>query len=253
MSKKSPAPRESPGYQPKATSSRSAYALIAAGVVVAALVIGGFVWNATKSYPPVDDAVLAQNAAIIVGGTPTPENPIATVDVFEDPACPHCREMEVQSGNALAAAAQAGQLRIRYHLLTFMDSSSPSGDYSSRAAGAILCVARNGDDLQVFTRLHGDLFAQAPTGEADSDLTNTQMAELAGRSGANEATRQCIADGALVGEAVEMGKTSSVQLANSNDGNVATPTVLVAGEQVPGILDGDAWVAQIIAEGAPTP
>ncbi len=252
MSKKSSAPRENPGYQPKATSSRSTYALIGAGLLAVALVIGGVVWNATKSHPPVDDAVLAQNAAIIVGGIPTPADPITTVDVFEDAACPHCRDLETQSGAALAAAAQAGQLRIRYHLLTFMDSASPSGDYSSRSAGAILCVARHGGDLPVFTRLHRELFAQAPATDATGDLTNAQMAELAGQAGADAAIRQCIADGALVGEAVEMGKTSSVQLANSNDGNVATPTVLVAGEQVPGILDGDEWVATIIAEGAPT-
>lgn len=225
--------------------------LIGVGVVVAALIIGGLVYSANKSYPPVDDAVLAENAAIVVGGTPTPEDPITTVDIFEDLGCPHCRDMETQSGYALNAAAQAGKLRIRYHMLTFMNSSSPSGDYSSRGAGAVLCVARNGGELKVFHRLHSELFAMAPSQDSGSDLTNQQMADIAAQAGANDATRQCIVDGALVGEAVEMGKTSSVQLANSNDGNVATPTVLVAGEQVTGILDGDAWVAKVIDEGAP--
>ncbi len=245
MSKKpAPAPKENPDYTPRAASNTSTYLLAGIGVLVLAAVIGGFLWNANKSYPPVDDKVLAENASFIVGERTAP----VTVDVFEDFACPHCRDFEERSGNSLAAATQAGQLRVRYHLLTFLDSRSPSGDYSSRGAGAILCVARHGD-VRVFQRLHSDLFAKAPGQDAQSDLTNEQMAELAVAAGANEDTRRCIADGAAVADAQEMAKTSEKQLANSNDGQVATPTVLVAGEQVEGIMDDDAWVARLIDTG----
>ncbi|GAC56307.1 hypothetical protein GOHSU_04_01770 [Gordonia hirsuta DSM 44140 = NBRC 16056] len=244
MSKKTPVTRENPDYQPRATSSRSAYVLIGVGVAVIALIVGGLVWNANKEYPDVEDAVLAENAAFIVGERTAP----ITVDVFEDFTCPHCREFEEQSGHALSAAAQAGELRVRYHLLTFMDDQSPSDSYSSRGAGAVLCAARH-DDRQVFTRLHAALFAQAPGPDSNGDLTNAQMAELAGTVGADQQTRDCIAEGALVSQAQEMGRTSQQQLYNSNKGRVATPTVLVAGEPVSGILDGDGWVATLIAGG----
>lgn len=242
--KSAPPPRENPNYEPKATSSRVTYLLGAVGVLVVGLIVGGVLWNANKSWPPVDDTVLAENAAFIVGDRTAP----TTVDVFEDFTCGHCREFEQHSGNALAAAAQAGQLRVRYHLLTFMDSQSPSGSYSSRGAGAVLCAARH-DDVKVFTRLHSDLFANAPRPGDDTDLSNAQMAELAAQAGAGEQTRQCIADGALVSQAQEMADQSRTQLQNSNEGKVATPTVLVAGEQVDGIGDGDAWVHKLITEG----
>ncbi|GAA3958429.1 DsbA family protein [Gordonia caeni] len=239
--KKAPEPKQAPGYTPKATSSTSTYVLIGVAAVVAALIIGGLVWSNNKSYPPVEDEVLAENASFIVG------NPRAstTVDVFEDLTCPHCKEFEAQSGPALAAAAEAGQLRVRYHLLTFMDDQSPSGSYSSRGAGALLCVARHGD-VQVWNRVHADLFARAG---GDDDPSNAQIAELAGQAGATEEARTCIADGALVAEATEMGEASQQQLSNSNNGQVATPTVLVAGSPVTGILDGDAWVGELITGG----
>ncbi|AVM01380.1 protein-disulfide isomerase [Gordonia iterans] len=249
MSKKNtPAPKENRDYRPRATSSRSTYLLAGIGVLVVALVIGGFVWNANKSYPDVDEKVLAENAAFIVGDPITAR---ATVDVFEDFSCPSCQQFEAQSGSALAAAAQAGQLRIRYHLLTFMDDRSPSGSYSSRAAGAIVCVARHGD-VKVFDRLHSELFAKAPGPDAESDLSNEQIAEIAGQAGANEAARTCIADGAGVDEATEMADQSRQQLSNSNKGKVATPTVLVGGQPVDGIMDGDGWVGDLVTGGAST-
>lgn len=248
MSKKSaPPPKENPNYRPQAASSTPTYLLIGLGLLVAALVIGGFVWNANKTYPPVDDAVLAENASFIVGERTAP----LTVDVFEDFGCSHCKDFEAQSGNAMDAAVSAGKMRVRYHLLTFQDKNSPSGNYSSRAAGAVLCVARNGGDARVFNKLHAELFAKAPGQGADGDLTNAQMAELATTAGANEQVRGCIADGALVGQAIEMGKTSETQLANSNKGQIATPTVLVAGKQVDGIMNGDEWVGKLLAGDRP--
>ncbi|MCK0438228.1 DsbA family protein [Gordonia alkaliphila] len=243
MSKKTPgAPKEIADYQPRATSSRSTYIMIGVAVAVAALIIGGFVWSNTRSYPPVDDKVLAENAAFIVG----PQDAKVTVDVFEDFTCPACKQFEGQSGTALAAAVQAGQLRVRYHLLTFMDEKSPSGDYSSRGAGAILCLARGGDSVQVFNRLHAELFAKAG---GDSDPDNAAIAVMAAQAGASEATQKCIADGAQVDAAKKMADASRTQLANSNEGKVATPTVLVAGEAVEGIMDGDAWIAKLITGG----
>lgn len=216
--------------------------MIGVAVAVAALIIGGLVWSSNRDFPPVEDEVLAENAAFIVGD---PQATI-TVDVFEDFTCPACKEFEGQSGTSLAAAVQAGQLRVRYHLLTFMDEKSPSGDYSSRGAGAILCLARGGDDVAVFNRLHAELFAKAG---GDSDPDNAAIAVMAAQSGASEATQKCIADGAQIDAARAMGEASRQQLGNSNDGRVATPTVLVAGEAIEGINEGNAWIEKLISGG----
>ncbi|WP_298442479.1 thioredoxin domain-containing protein [Gordonia sp. (in: high G+C Gram-positive bacteria)] len=246
MSKKPSPTGQTARHEPRATSSRSTYVLVGAGVLVIVLIVAGVLWRANKKWPPVDEKVLAQNASFIVGDRNAP----TTVDVFEDFGCTHCKTFESTSGPALAAAVQAGSLRVRYHLLMIRDSGS--GGYSSRGAGAVLCVARNGsadggDSAEVFTLLHADLFAKAD-GESGKGPDNAQIADLAAQAGANEATRTCIADGALIGEAKAMAKTSTTQLENSNKGVVATPTVLVAGEPVD-IDDGGRWVQKLVTGG----
>ncbi|WP_372476838.1 DsbA family protein [Gordonia liuliyuniae] len=225
-------------YEPQATSSMTSYILIGVGVVVVVvLVVGGYLWQSNKTYPPVDDKVLAENAAFIVGERTAPE----TIDVFEDFHCPHCKEFEESSGAAIQAKVTEGTVRVRYHMLNFLDGESDSGDFSSRGAAAILCVARN-DDRDAFWKLHSALFANA-----GGDPSNAEIAKLAADAGAGPAAQKCIADGELVDEARSMADESSTQLANSNDGNVATPSVLSAGTQVDGILDGPAWLDELIA------
>ncbi|WP_308192311.1 DsbA family protein [Gordonia zhenghanii] len=225
-------------YEPQATSSRMSYILIGLGVlVVVVVVVGGYLWQSNKTYPPVEDKVLAQNASFIVGERTAPE----TIDVFEDFNCPHCKEFEASSGPAIQAKVTDGTVRVRYHMLNFLDSDSESGDFSSRGAGAILCVARN-DDRDAFWKLHSALFAKS-----GDDPSNAEIAKLAADAGAGPASQKCIADGALVDEARAMADESSTQLENSNDGNVMTPSVLSAGSQVDGIMEGPAWLDDLIA------
>ncbi|MFT3714467.1 MAG: thioredoxin domain-containing protein [Gordonia sp. (in: high G+C Gram-positive bacteria)] len=232
---------DAPDVEPMSVSKRSWIVVGVAVAVVLALVVAGVLWNVHRSYPSTAGTVRAENASFIVGDDRAPK----TVDVFEDFSCPQCRDFEGRSGSTLAAAARAGQLRVRYHLLTLADAVSPSHSYSSRGAGAIACVARSGD-AQVFTRLLKQLFEQAPAHGATEDPSNQQIADLAAASGADTQTRQCIADGAGVDEARTMADTSAKQLKNSNDGDMTTPTVLVGGEQVDSILTGDDWVTDLV-------
>lgn len=235
-------PRENPNYEPQAASNKP-FIFIGLGVlVIAALVIGGFLWANNKTYPPVDDKVLAQNASFIVGDPASSK----TIDVFEDFSCEHCKKFEEQSGAAIRQNVIDGKIRVRYHMLNFLDGNSKSGDYSSRAAGAALCVARN-DDREVFWKLHSQLFEKA-----GDDLNNQQIADLAKSDGASEKSQQCIASGALVGDARTMADASETQLSNSTEGQVATPTVLLAGKQVDNIMDGTAWLDKLIAGAQPT-
>ncbi|MBM7366285.1 DsbA family protein [Gordonia hydrophobica] len=235
-------PRENPDYQPQAAGA-SSYLYLGIGlVVVIALVVGGFIWMNNKSYPPVDDKVLAENASFIVGDRAAP----ITIDIFEDFHCEHCSEFEKQSSAAIRQNVIDGKIRARYHMLNFLDGASDSGDYSSRAAGAALCVARN-DDREVFWKLHSALFERW-----NDDLNNQQIADLAVASGAGPTSRECIASGTLVDEARSMADASKGQLNNSTEGQVATPTVLLAGKQVENITAGTGWLDDIIAGDRPT-
>ncbi|MEE3852870.1 thioredoxin domain-containing protein [Gordonia sp. LSe1-13] len=231
-------------YQPRATSSRTTYILGGvAALIVVALVVGGLLWNSRDdSGGGVDEAVLSENAALIIGEPSAPQ----TIDVFEDFMCPACREFEQQSGTAITQAINNGSLRVRYHMLTFLDDRSASGDYSTRAAGAAQCVGA-GEDKEVFERFHAALFDNQPEEGGDSDPSNADMARLAADQGASAQTRECVATGAKVAEAQEAAEQSRTQLEKAS-GQVGTPTVLSGGQPVDGIMNGTGWLDALLAD-----
>ncbi|MFW0787214.1 thioredoxin domain-containing protein [Gordonia sp. CPCC 206044] len=236
-------PSGSSSYQPRPTSSRTTYVLVGAAIViVAALVIGGVVWNSQRDKGSADEAVLSENAALIIGAPSAPQ----TIDVFEDFMCPVCQTFEQQSGTSITRAINEGTLRVRYHMLTFLDKQSSSGDYSSRAAGAAQCVGES-ENKDVFLKFHSALFTEQPKEGGDTDLSNADLARIAGQQGASAATQKCISDGARVTQAQEAAKQSQVQL-DKAAGQVATPSVLSGGEPVDAIMDGTAWLDQLLAQ-----
>lgn len=239
---KSSGPRTTSKYQPSSTSSRSTYILAGAAlVVIVALVVGGIIWNRSRDRGPVDEAVLNQNAALIIGQPDAPD----TIDVFEDFMCPVCKEFEQQSGQPMVTAIDAGKLRVRYHMLTFLNKSSSSGDYSSRAAGAAQCVAE-GEKREVFLKFHTALFANQPSEGGSTDLSNADLARIAAQQGAGPATQKCVTDGAKVDQANKAAEESENQLAKATGGQVGTPTVLSGGKPINNILDGPGWLDTLL-------
>lgn len=241
--RKQPVPRTTASkYQPTSTSSRMTYVLVGIGVLlVAVLVIGGVVWNSQRSKNGADENVLSQNSSLIIGAATAPQ----TIDVFEDAMCPVCHQFEQQSGPAIAKAVDAGKLRVRYHLLNFLDRQSASGDYSSRAAGAMQCVG-SGENKDTFLKFHSELFAQAPQEGGGSDHDNAAIARIAGDAGASDATQKCIADGAKVDAAKKSAQESTDQLSKATSGQVATPSVLSGGKPVENIMQGTGWLDQLL-------
>jgi protein-disulfide isomerase len=240
--KKQSVPKASGGkYQPRAQSSMTTYILAGLAVVlIAVLVIGGIIWNSNRDEGTADTGVLAGTALFTVGDPAAP----TTIDVFEDFQCPACRNLEEASGEALTDAVTAGQLQVRFHMLNFLDKRSGSGDYSSRAAGAMKCVA-DGEGQDVQLAFHSKLFQEQPA-EGDVDHDNEALAGFADDVGASETTQRCIADGAEVKAAQTSAKESQSELSNALGGQVGTPSVLLDGKQV-AVTEGPEWVAALIA------
>lgn len=240
--KKQSVPKVSGGkYQPRAQSSTTTYILAGlAVVVIAAVVIGGIIWNSNGDKGTADTNALASSATFTAGDAAAP----VTIDMFEDFQCPACRNLEEASGPALTDAINSGQLQVRYHMLNFLDKRSGSGDYSSRTAGAMKCVAA-GEDQDVQLAFHSKLFQEQPV-EGDVDHSNQELAAYAKDVGADEATQQCIADGAEVAAAQDSAKQSQEELSTALGGQVGTPSVLRDGKQVT-VTNGPEWVEQLIS------
>lgn len=213
-------------YQPSANSSRTTYILGGLAIlVIAALVIFGVYWS-QRDKGDADQAALAANATMTVGPESAP-----TVDIFIDPLCPYCAQFEKTYGQQISTAVTDGKLRARYHSLHFLDEGSASGNYSSRAGGALTCVAASGNS-QVFLKYLAAIYAGQPKENGASDLSNADLARIAGEQGADAATTKCIADGAKVDEAHAKGEESWNQLHTVLGDQTGTPAVLHDGKPV---------------------
>lgn len=134
-------------------------------VVIAALIGGGLLWtNAVKNETegqviPVKQAqseVSEQRDGVVV--TTGAEDAPVTIDVYADFLCPACRAFEEQWGTKIADRVEAGELRVRRHMVPMLVEASDPPGYSLDAANAGLCAADEG----AFTNFHDSLFAAQP-------------------------------------------------------------------------------------------
>ncbi len=170
-----------------------------------------------------------------------------TIDAYEDFMCPACAMFEHQFGGAVNQAIDNGTLAVRYHMLDFLNKYSHSGDYSTRAAGAALCVADTGDGA-LFSKFHSALFQDGvkPEENGATDLSNGQLADVAKQVGADDSVTSCISDGAKVDAAKQGAQASMQDLSDKSGGQVSTPTVF-NGTQKVDITKSD-WIQQITGQ-----
>jgi protein-disulfide isomerase len=235
---------------PQATSSRSTYILGGlAVVVIAVVVIAGVLWSSNRSKPRNEGYGGVSNSAVqvttdadggILVGLP---DATTTIDLYEDPMCPYCAELEHTNGQEMAQKIDEGSLAVRYHTLDFLNRLSASGDYSSRAAGALMCVADSGDAI-AFSAFHTALFSSdnQPAENGSSDLSNADLANLARDAGANDEAVTCIADGAKVADATAAAQTGREALAAT--GAAGTPAVIHDGTVIDA-LGNPNWVSEL--------
>ena len=189
------------------------------GVVVVVLVVA---FLASRAGDTSGDAAQAPNGvdgyAVPVGSDDAP----TTLTIFEDPQCPVCRDFEDAVGDRLSTAIEAGEVRVEYRIVSFLDGASPNA-YSSRAANALMSVQDTAGP-EVFAAFHGTLFANQPE-EGTEGPDDDQLVAWAVEAGASESdVRPLIEDGAF--DQFIVNATDQM----SRDGVTGTPTVLVDGE-----------------------
>ena len=204
-------------------------------VVIIGIVVFGVVLNrqqtATQAegYGASTQSVATASADGVVTVSKPGSTPKATIDVYEDAMCPACAELERQYGQQINQQLDNGNLTVNYHMVNFLNPRSPSGDYSTRAAGALLCVAQNsGSQPGVYMAYHSALFSpdHQPEEGGSSDLTNQQLADLATSVGANEAAAGCISQGQQTQAAATAATAFLATLNQVTGGQAQTPTVV---------------------------
>lgn len=255
-------PRGAPQRKPSASRSIVApprnRGPMAAAVVIAfvAIVVAGFALFASSRDDTVKDAggygsattaaTLSADGSITLAAAGAP----VAIELFEDPLCPHCGAFEAQYGDQIAEAIDTGTLSVTYRPLTFLNQGSASGDYSTRAWAALMCVAQDDatSGAASYGAYHDLLFSSdvQPSEGGKSDHTDSELADYAVQSGASAAASLCITDGDMQGRVRSADATSQKDLTDQV-GRVGSPTVLSGGKSVS--YQDSGWLTRLLAAG----
>lgn len=139
-----------------------------------------------------------------------------TVEVFFDYQCPACANFEAAFASELSRLAQAGEIKLVYRTMLFLDLSH-GNDASTRAGVAAACA----DVAGKYDAYHTTLFQMLRSGYPDSVLTTTVPGRI-GLTGAElESFQKCYTERRTLNFVRSAGEAAI------NAGVNATPTIRV--------------------------
>ena len=210
--------------QQKAREKRRTVTLWTSVSVVLVLVIAGLIGWAVLAGQQRDTAGKVITPASAVDGTAfAVGNGPVVVDLYEDFMCPICRQFEASDSVTIQQLVSAHTVTVRYHPITILDEMSNGTRYSTRSAAASAAAADGGK----FSEYHKVLFDNQPP-EGGNGLTDARLIELGRSVGL---TDPAFAD-AITGKKYWPWATMVTEEASAR-GVTGTPTVLVAGKQLP--------------------
>ncbi|MGV0807099.1 DsbA family protein [Mycolicibacterium setense] len=167
----------------------------------------------------------------------------AQIELFTEPQCPACANLQHQSGDAIAAAVGQGRLAVTYRPLTFLDMSVT--EYSANVANALFLAAGAGTTGMAFQAFVEDLWShQQPEGSPGP--TDEEIAAMAADSGVGAEQTDKIAAGESIIDSEQLNEANA-ELLSETQYEVSTPAVYdLVGEQVVDTSDPD-WLAKLLA------
>ncbi|MFE2756523.1 DsbA family protein [Actinosynnema sp. NPDC059335] len=197
-------------------------------VVLAAVVVGGVLWSRSDAKPSLADLppvtgvsapIERDGGAVVVGR----DDAKVTLDLYEDFLCPACGNFKKTYGEQIKQEIEAGKLRVRYHVLPFLNRYSDPEGYSRDSANAALCAA----DAGKFWEYHETLFLRQPE-EGGPGYTKAELAKLGADLGiTGDAFQQCVDGGAH-----EQDAQAGLDAVKATGNFGGTPTVMKDGQVV---------------------
>ncbi|WP_422116747.1 thioredoxin domain-containing protein [Brachybacterium sp. UNK5269] len=167
-------------------------AVIAAITALALLIVAGAGYLIYRSMQPagpvaVPEGMAADQPYLSLGA---PEDSGAPVlEIHLDFMCPFCGQFEEINGADLQEIATNEEATVHIVPRRFLDTASTTGDYSSRAANAMVCVYE--DDPENTLAFQQLLFANQPA-EGSAGLSDDEIWTYAQEAGASEAVESCM-------------------------------------------------------------
>ncbi|HJT94480.1 MAG TPA: thioredoxin domain-containing protein, partial [Mycobacterium sp.] len=169
--------------------------------------------------PPLE---LSEDGFGVVAGF---ENAPARIEIFTEPQCSHCADLQADFGDQLAYYIGVGALKVTYRPVTFLDEET--GGHSARVSNAMFLAAEGADGQKAtgteFQRFVAELWAsQDPGGPGPSD---DEMADMAKQAGMPETVAAKIADGGSAVNVTDMDQSNFQYLFEIDVQAAGTPTV----------------------------
>ncbi|MCV7177587.1 DsbA family protein [Mycolicibacterium sphagni] len=126
---------------------------------------------------------------------------LGQIDLYVDPLCPYSGKLVRAQGQEIGKRLEDGSLRVNLRFVDFLDKYSASGTYDSRAIYAAYVVADQSRSSGVTWRFIESIYSSdhQPKERGPNDLSNDQLADLAGQVGAPQPAQDLIRIGLPIG------------------------------------------------------
>jgi len=153
---------------------------------------------------------------VMVGSNDAP----AQLEIFCEPQCPHCAQLESTYGDRVAGDLASDRLAVTYRWLTFLDDKRHN-DVSARIANALFVAADPTTSATAYQAFVQDLYRH----QSSDGPNNSDIAAMARESGIPEAVADRIAAGDHAVDAAAVSDANRARLNEVNPANPGTPTV----------------------------
>jgi protein-disulfide isomerase len=171
------------------------------------------------------------------------DNAPAKIEIYTEPQCNHCADLQHDFGDQLAYYIAVGQLEVTYRPMTFLDDKS--GGYSGQVSNALFLAAEKpaatGTQFQRFVE---QLWANHRPG--GKPPTKDELREYATKAGMSDSVAKRISDGGSAVNTKDMDDANFEYLYEIDSTDLGTPTVydLGKGEKLD-IYDND-WLNKLM-------
>ena len=225
--------RAAAAYAAEQGKARRRRQMLIGGIVVVVIAAAIGIGIGVQSHTDEVNSAAANGPLVFPAGTVadglaipygTDQNAKVTLTIYEDFRCPFCKDAESMFNSIYSADAQAGKIKVQYHIVNLIDQND-GGTGSIQAGNAAACAQDVGNAK--FKAYHDVLYANQPAESDDAFASDSQLISLAKQvSGL---------DGAAFESCVNSGKyqpwvkKNFTELSTAESGNVSTPDYLING------------------------
>jgi len=222
-----------------------AMAMITIALLITAVGCTKQVTGTAESDPNKPPLAVSKDGYGIVAGF---DNAQAKIEIYTEPQCNHCADLQADFGDQLAYYIAIGQLEVTYRPMTFLDNKT--GGYSGKVSNALFLAAEKTGSPEVkatgteFQRFVKDVWAhQRPGGEPP---TGDELQDMAKKAGMPGPIAQNIKGGGSAVNVKAMDDANFLFLYEIDNESMGTPTIYDLGKGEKLDIYNNDWLTKLI-------